>query len=444
MERIRTTKPQRLARPAGPSVGMSMGYGKSASPEPGPQGPAEPEPDPKKRGGAKAAIVAVAMTLIVAVVAIVVGLPLIQGKNHKEAIAARSRAQAGPGRAVDDTPRMSPTPATSVSAKVQSLKAGGNREQETALQRAAECRYRSPLHIHTIQEDETLSEVAGTYGVRVRDLIALNPELDAEGTPGVGTAVRVCPELPPRRKELQWYTAQPRDTWSRLAAKFKIREQVLRRANPSVEGVRSASPDPGQRIAVPRRGKVVPGFPSGEGSEHQGSLHNGVRLPFSEQYELKRPALNYGSPQTIAAVRRIADAYWKKSGGHKLLFGDLSRVGGGPLVGHRSHQQGRDIDIGIPLRTGERYDRFVTATRQNLHHERAWLLVKELVNDPNFAFVFVDMSIQAELYNYALRNGESEAFLREIFQYPRVPRDRYGIIRHFRGHVDHFHIRFRE
>lgn len=420
-----------------------MGYGHSGASVPGP--PSSPPPPERKGGVARTTIVAVVMTSIVASVAIVVGWPLVRGEKSEQAPAELGRVakrNQGPRPA---TMQASPAPAVARGAKVRSLKAGGEKAKATALQRAAECRYRSPIHVHTIQENESLGEVAGTYGVRVRDLVALNPELGKKGeNAGVGTPVRVCPELPPRRKELVWHNVIPGESWSRLASRYEIREAVLRRANPSAEGVEDDAPDPGQRIAVPRRGKVVPGFPSGEGSEHQGSLHNGVRVPTSEQYEMKRPALNYGSPQTVASVRRIADNYWKKSGGHKLLFGDLSRPGGGPLTGHRSHQQGRDIDIGIPLRSGERYDRFVLATAQNLHHERAWLLVKELLADPNFAFVFVDMSLQAELYNYALRNGESEAFLREVFQYPRVPRDRYGVIRHFRGHADHLHIRFRE
>lgn len=422
-----------------------MGYGKAASSSSGARPPSPPPRPPQKGGATKAVVVAVAMTAVVACAALAVGIPMLR-KGGEDKAPAQDPGTISPYRKFKPkSAQAAPMPSTSrMSAKVHALKAGAGVEEETALQRAAECRYRSPIHIHTIQEDESLGEVAGTYGVRVRDLLALNPELKHDPAPSVGTPVRVCPELPPRRKEILWHHVGPSDTWSRLATRFEIRETVLRRANPSVDGVDGPAPDPGQQIAVPRRGRVVPGFPTGEGSEHQGSLHNGVRLPLSKEYELKRPALNYGSPQTIATVKRVSDAYWKKSGGHKLLFGDLSREGGGPLTGHRSHQQGRDIDIGIPLRSGERYDRFVLATRQNIHHERAWLLIKELVNDPNFAFVFVDMSVQAELFNYALRKGEDEAFLREVFQYPRVPKDRYGVIRHFRGHQDHIHVRFRE
>lgn len=442
MERIRTTKPQRLARPAGPSVGMSMGYGKTASASPGASEPPETI-ERQGRGVIKTTIVAGLMTVVVAGVGILIGLPLIRAAQPDEPQSNSPRA-ASPYRDFQPSsrgPGMHAAP--SMSSKVHSLKAGGGQAQETALQRAAECRYRSPIFVHRVQVDESLGEVAGAYGVRVRDLLRLNPGLKKDRDPAVGTTVRVCPELPPRRKEMTSYQSSG-ESWARIAARYEIPESVLRRANPNVDGIESPAPEAGQTLAVPRQGSIVPGFPTGEGSEHEGALHNGVRLPTSPQYEIKRPALNYGSPQTIASVRRIAQGYWDKSRGHKLLIGDLSRRGGGPLTGHRSHQQGRDIDIGIPLRMGERYDRFVTATGQNLHHERTWLLVKEILADPNLAFIFVDMSVQAELYNYALRKGESEAFLREVFQYPRVSRDRYGVIRHFRGHIDHFHIRFRE
>ena len=31
-----------------------------------------------------------------------------------------------------------------------------------------------------------------------------------------------------------------------------------------------------------------------------------------------------------------------------------------------------------------------------------------------------------------------------LFQYPRGKRRSYGLIRHWRNHVNHFHVRFRE
>ena len=58
--------------------------------------------------------------------------------------------------------------------------------------------------------------------------------------------------------------------------------------------------------------------------------------------------------------------------------------------------------------------------------------------------MFVDYKLQKLLYEYAESQGASEEFLDEIFQYPRGKRRMYGLIRHWKGHTNHFHVRFRK
>ena len=58
-------------------------------------------------------------------------------------------------------------------------------------------------------------------------------------------------------------------------------------------------------------------------------------------------------------------------------------------------------------------------------------------------YIFVDYSVQKLLYEYAKGKGVSEDTLSELFQYPRGKRASRGIIRHWKGHIDHFHVRFR-
>ena len=313
----------------------------------------------------------------------------------------------------------------------------------TGLQRAAECLFRSPIHVHSLAVGERLADVAGQYGVRIRDLVYLNPNLVTQSQPRVGTPIRVCPALPPHRPELRWHTVRADDSWVSIATEYEIPVAQLMQANQKI-AMQGALIERGQKVAIPLRGEVIPGFPSGEGSERAGVLKNGAPLPPSPYYELKRPWLNFGSAATVQSVQQMAERYWEQSAGHRLLLGDLSRPDGGPLTGHRSHQQGRDIDIGIPLRKGERRDRFVVATASNIDLARTWALVETLLEDPNLAFIFVDMSVQREIYAYAQRQGVSQELLDEVFQYPRKVVQRYGVIRHFKGHVDHLHVRFRQ
>ena len=57
--------------------------------------------------------------------------------------------------------------------------------------------------------------------------------------------------------------------------------------------------------------------------------------------------------------------------------------------------------------------------------------------------MFVDHSLQKLLYDEAKKTLSKDA-LNELFQFPRSKNRMYGIIRHQKGHVNHFHVRFHE
>jgi hypothetical protein len=56
----------------------------------------------------------------------------------------------------------------------------------------------------------------------------------------------------------------------------------------------------------------------------------------------------------------------------------------------------------------------------------------------------MDYRIQKLLYEYAEKKGVNEDTLDELFQYPRGRGRTHGLIRHWRGHSNHFHVRFRK
>jgi hypothetical protein len=58
-------------------------------------------------------------------------------------------------------------------------------------------------------------------------------------------------------------------------------------------------------------------------------------------------------------------------------------------------------------------------------------------------YVFVDYGLQRLLYEYAVEAGENPGWLATVFQYPSGSRAARGVIRHWRGHGNHFHVRFR-
>ena len=56
--------------------------------------------------------------------------------------------------------------------------------------------------------------------------------------------------------------------------------------------------------------------------------------------------------------------------------------------------------------------------------------------------IFIDYRLQARLYRYARRKGVSKAQLNRWIQYPRGKYEPAGVIRHFKNHEDHLHVRF--
>ena len=64
---------------------------------------------------------------------------------------------------------------------------------------------------------------------------------------------------------------------------------------------------------------------------------------------------------------------------HVLAVGDISQERGGQITQHRSHQSGRDVDIGLVYKhkPADFPENFVTATADNLDCEATYALLNE-------------------------------------------------------------------
>jgi murein endopeptidase len=151
----------------------------------------------------------------------------------------------------------------------------------------------------------------------------------------------------------------------------------------------------------------------------------------------------WGTAGTVAQVQDAAAQVARYHGGDRpVVVGALSRPGGGRLRGHRSHQSGRDVDLGLissegPLR------QFVPMHAGNLDVAASWTLLGALLERGEVIYVFLDYDLQALFYRYLEDEGVDEATLTRIFQYPAGRAARRGVIRHASGHRDHVHVRFR-
>jgi len=184
----------------------------------------------------------------------------------------------------------------------------------------------------------------------------------------------------------------------------------------------------------------TPGHALSLGRPNRGALVNAVSMTDGPEWVIVNPRRAFATEETIAslvgAIRAVNDAF---PGSPKLYVGDISAEHGGYIRPHRSHQSGRDVDLGLYYSKGSAW--FVRARADNLDVPRSWELVKALVRDPNVEVMFVDRSIQRLLKDYAARSGENREHVEALFDEHSAFSDR--LIRHEWGHLTHIHVRFK-
>jgi len=305
------------------------------------------------------------------------------------------------------------------------------------------CDFRTPIHWHVVAAGEHLGLIAGLYGVASKDIIALNPKLaDNPNYIRVGDKLAVCPDIPPREIVEIDYEVRSGDTFNKIAHDHGLAPDELL----ALQDGKLRDPNKlriGHKLRIVTVGEILPGF---EPEPPQpGRLSNGRKLPDHHAYTIKREHNVYGTTRTIRLIGQVVDRYAKRAdGGPKLRIGDISKSGGGPLNGHLSHQEGNDLDIGLVLQ-GDVADRlhFSGASKDNIDLRRTWILIEEFIATGEVRVIYLDYEVQALLYEHARQNGVPKAKLDEYFQYPRGTGRTRGLIRHWRGHKNHLHVRFR-
>ena len=157
----------------------------------------------------------------------------------------------------------------------------------------------------------------------------------------------------------------------------------------------------------------------------------------------------YGHPALVLMLRRTAKQIAKQTRGSVLLVGDLSREHGGPLYGHRSHQSGRDADVGFfvtdlegkplnarKLRAFDAKGRAKDGSRLLFDDYRNWLLVQLWLKDTRaqLQYVFVSRSLRRRLLDFAQARPAFRKYVKAAAKFLRQPRNALP-------HDDHFHVR---
>lgn len=313
-----------------------------------------------------------------------------------------------------------------------------------SVKKAKACDYLTPIHTHEVVPGEHLGQIAGRYGVRKSDLVKLNARLRKNpDLLRVGQDIRVCPIIAPHEREQITYTVQAGDNLGKIAQRYGLTPSELERYQRGKLKNPNALRE-GQSLTVWVEGRIVKGFAKID--RDRGKLEAGVQLPPGKHYVVKWDAGAWGTGKTIRTIQSAVASYKRKMpGGPKVHIGDISKRGGGKFRPHLSHQHGRDVDIGYVLEGKYAHEkRFHAANAKNLDVARTWRLLKSLLDTDQVTHIFVDYKLQKLLYEHAESRGASEELLDELFQYPRGRRRSHGVIRHWKGHVNHFHVRFRE
>ena len=191
------------------------------------------------------------------------------------------------------------------------------------------------------------------------------------------------------------------------------------------------------RLMVPLKGHSV-------GAPNNGRLEGGECIPKEGAGYVHFGPNSCGNSLTITitmyAIGQLHRAYPDTP---PVVIGSISKPGGGPLKGHRSHQNGLDIDIGyIPVaNNGSKY--FKKLPPSGIDFDKTFFLIACMLATGMVRYVFVDYSLQPYLFDAARAMGYTDDQLDVLFQYPRGRYVKKGIIRYSPGHRDHFHVRFR-
>jgi penicillin-insensitive murein endopeptidase len=167
--------------------------------------------------------------------------------------------------------------------------------------------------------------------------------------------------------------------------------------------------------------------------------------------DVDRPRGNFfGTRRLVGLLERTAAAVEAQAPGARMNVGELSARSGGNIVGHRSHENGRDVDLGfymvdeagVPVETRRFLDVRRSGRSRNAEAGlqfdpvRNWMMIEALVTDPQVVVqhAFVHRDVRQLLVRQGRRMGASDALIDRVERVVISPGVRHP-------HRNHFHVR---
>ncbi len=183
--------------------------------------------------------------------------------------------------------------------------------------------------------------------------------------------------------------------------------------------------------------------PAAHGTYTRGCLAGGRRLAEDgEAWQAMRLSRNrnWGHPNLVAYVERLARDAKKLDGWPGLLVGDLAQPRGGPmLTGHASHQLGLDADIWMLPAPGRTYTK---SERENVSSISVVKNRRE-INSKTWTTGHAKLLKRAASYNEVARIFVNPPIKKALCKWAKGDRGWLRKIRAWYGHTYHFHVRLK-
>jgi hypothetical protein len=284
--------------------------------------------------------------------------------------------------------------------------------------------------IVTVLPGDSMSTLAGRFMVSVQELAEWN-QLDEAVLPKVGQRLRVFSHVPSVERFRLRIKLKEDSTWRQMADRYQLPLATMLALNKRTKSGRIRA---GKRITV----YVT------KDRWNKRWLDGGLQLQSRPGLIVKHLEWSWGRPVTVRTIEAVADLINETFPGSSMVVGDLSLKRGGRFPPHTAHQGGLDADLGLFVGDEPATVKFSHIKPRAMDSQRTWFMLHELIKSGRVARILLDWYHQAALYKQAQAAGLSEELLKAWFQYPAKRWKQTGLIRHYKGHKNHIHIRFKE
>jgi LysM repeat protein len=310
---------------------------------------------------------------------------------------------------------------------------------------------------HVIVPGETYADIESRYGVTKKEILRWNKKrLGEKKWLIAGRTLSLQPRRRPPPREKTTYVVRKGDTWSGIAKKFGVDTKIFRgnwnrkapkrlRAGQVLKAWTNPELVSGE-ITAEAEGKVpefsVRGGGFASGRPNRGRLTNGVQLPKSEYYTIRKPERAWATSKASLIIQKSIATFRIKTGYEgEILIADVSQKGGGRLQPHSSHRTGRDADIRLPKLKGVAPGKAPTASE--IDWAASWVLLRSFIETGEIEYIFLSYGRQKRLAAAAKAAGATAEYRKEHIQFPKGSGSNKGTIRHSKGHTIHFHVRIK-